>query len=155
VEGLIDSTVFAIPLCTTRMFSSCHFLVLALPRWMFLKSCDSQVRSSFCPFYFLRQCTLIQPGHHTAMLCFFSGPAWFELPRHPQGMPWPPLSRMPLVAAAATECRLSGEGSIKRDIIINPSEGHRCRVLLHGNMCRYTDWASRSALCICSLLHLI
>uniref|UniRef100_M8BE67 Uncharacterized protein n=1 Tax=Aegilops tauschii TaxID=37682 RepID=M8BE67_AEGTA len=36
--------------------------------------------------------------------------------------------------SAATECRLSGQGSIKRDIIINPSEGHRCRVLLHGNL---------------------
>ena len=57
------------------------------------------VRSSFCPFYFLRQCTLIQPGHHTTVLCFFSGPAWFELPGQPQGMPWPPLSRMPLVAS--------------------------------------------------------
>lgn len=54
-------------------------------------------------------------------------------------MPWPPLSRMPLVAVAAAECRLSGEGSIKRDIIINPSKGHRCRVLLHGNLlARYT-----------------
>ncbi|VAH96495.1 unnamed protein product [Triticum turgidum subsp. durum] len=54
-------------------------------------------------------------------------------------MHWQPLSIMPLVAAAATECRLSGEGSIKRDIIINPSEGHRCRVLLHGNLlARYT-----------------
>ncbi|KAM3255908.1 hypothetical protein ACQJBY_048832 [Aegilops geniculata] len=47
--------------------------------------------------------------------------------------------------AAATECHLSGQGSIKRDIIINPSEGHRCRMLLHGNMCRYTDWASSNS----------
>lgn len=61
--SLIDSTVFAIPLCTTRMFSfifcSWHFLVLALARLMFLKSCDSQVPASYISKSFSNTSTYI------------------------------------------------------------------------------------------------
>ncbi|KAM3318618.1 hypothetical protein ACQJBY_036024 [Aegilops geniculata] len=46
-------------------------------------------------------------------------------------MPWP-LRNMQPVAAAATECRLSGEGGTKRDII--PGKDHKCFVRLHGDL---------------------
>ncbi|VAI40613.1 unnamed protein product [Triticum turgidum subsp. durum] len=42
------------------------------------------------------------------------------------------LRNMPPVAAAATECRLSGEGDTKRDII--PGKDHKCFVRLHGDL---------------------
>ncbi|XBI86833.1 hypothetical protein VPH35_094713 [Triticum aestivum] len=43
-----------------------------------------------------------------------------------------PLRNMPAVAAAATECRLSGVGGAKEDLI--PSKDHKCFVRLHGDL---------------------
>ncbi|KAF7044799.1 hypothetical protein CFC21_053980 [Triticum aestivum] len=46
-----------------------------------------------------------------------------------------PLSRMPPLAAAAMECRLSGRlGTEARDMSLSPSKGYYSRVRLHGDL---------------------
>lgn len=43
-----------------------------------------------------------------------------------------PLRNMPSLAAAATECRISGQGDVKREI--NPTKDKPCSVRLHGDL---------------------